>query len=167
MFVKRRLVGCAVQLSRIKQIFLPRRQFSRSQSLKNSEISNRVIHAFLLALYSTGRFFTPRRHRGFLLFPMITGRLFPLPSMLQASKIVNRAFSFFLPETLSFLKVKVASGVSRHYRAVLAALKMLAGAYSLSNSGRTSDIQRFDSLTSECNDSPCISLYTILLRFSR
>ena len=83
-----------------------------SRCLSQSFQMSPVIHAFPLALYSTGRVFTFLKHLGFLLLPITGGLSFSLPSMLYAKSRVMRSFATFEPSASSDLNDNVPSGIA-------------------------------------------------------
>lgn len=88
-----------------------------------------VIHAFLFAVYSTGRLLTFLKQRGLSAFPTTSSGKRSVPVILAARSTVILCLHFLPPMHASPLKVTVLSGRALKNRAVSSALNTSRGSY--------------------------------------
>ena len=87
-------------LSTNSKIFLYFFAMLRFKSFSHSSNMIEFILAFLLCFQVTGSFETSLmflKHRGFLLFPIISGMSFSVPDVLEQRRIVSRSFGILVP----------------------------------------------------------------------
>ena len=160
-------VGCAGQLS-INIAMLRLSSFMRRSSFQIGSQSSKiipVIHAFLLAVYSTGTF-AFLKALGFILLPMTNKGNFSDPFILLPTNMVIRCFDCLEPWCDCPAYPRELSGNISQKRLVSSALKTSFGEY-FSSTSTTTNFPSFHTLTTSTStplDSPDFLMRTIPCR---